>query len=80
VVFGGLEHEPRYTRAGAAPAGARRILESQGGNRRLTKSEVWKVYWHINTMKVSLLLMRCRNSITKHERDLYRRICEAWEM
>ena len=54
------------------------LIPRRTGSRKLTKSEIWAAYWNLNTVKARVYLLRCSVSICKWEREMKRRIEEAW--
>ena len=45
---------------------------------KLAKKELWDLFWTINLLKVQFLLLHLRCSILKNDRELLRRVEEAW--
>jgi len=58
--------------------GARPFATRNARVSSLSKTEAWNLYWTVNTFKVQLLLLRYVNSLNKFEREMFRRIEEAW--
>ncbi len=60
------------------PQKARKLAQHRLIAPRIAKKEVWDYFWTINVLKVRILLLHLRTSINKNDRELLRRIEEAW--
>ena len=69
-----------YQRQSQIPVGCRPLVDRRvlKGKLRLTKTEVWTNYWHLNMCKTKLLFTRYRHSLCKHEREMLSKIVDAW--
>ena len=46
----------------------------------LHKTQLWKLFWNLNSIKVTLFILRCKNSLHRWDRELVRRLEEAWSL
>jgi hypothetical protein len=44
----------------------------------LTKTQVWDVYWQLNTLKAMVFILRCQSSLCKNERKLLKQLEQLW--
>ena len=54
------------------------MVEYPAKRRDMAKTELWGMYWQINAVKAALFIVRCRNSLHRWDRELVRRLEEAW--
>jgi hypothetical protein len=78
VIITPWRHEAAYYVEQEHRRNTKQVLVNKYRSRSLTKAEVLNVYWFVNVIKVSLMMIRCSSSRTKYERQLWNYIKDSW--
>jgi hypothetical protein len=45
----------------------------------VNRTDLWKLYWQLNSAKAQVYLRRLEHSISKNEKAMHRRLLDAWK-
>ena len=54
------------------------LLCDSDSTRRLSKTQLWRLYWDLNKVKSWLYLIHCASSTGRHEQAFFSYLSEEW--